>query len=235
MLQFILLFSASGSTELLQTHLHTLTHAHTQPSHCLWGCALKPVNLFHLSTLWLVHPHSASLTISPAPGCSLILYPTKADNLSKTYLSLLYSISGSSYFFFFFFIPILRGGSSFESTLGGLTRRSQKLYNTGGKILPDVCFERVFDTSYTSHRSWHCSLSHSLPHSSSCSTHPPFVISPFHLHVSNFLHSHLLILSAIFQLCPHFIFFLFRFVSLRPVISHNTRRGISSFCHTYKW
>lgn len=104
MLQFILLFSASGSTELLQTHLHTLTHAHTQPSHCLWGCALKPVNLFHLSTLWLVHPHSASLTISPAPGCSLILYPTKADNLSKTYLSLLYSISGSSYFFFFFFL-----------------------------------------------------------------------------------------------------------------------------------
>ena len=92
------------------------THTHTHPSPCLWGCALKPVNLFHLSTLWLVHPHSTSLTISPAPGCSLILYPTKADNLSKT--SLLYSISGSSYFFFSLSLSLsLRGGSSFESTL----------------------------------------------------------------------------------------------------------------------
>lgn len=97
-LHFILLFSVSCTpwNTLAHTHIH-IQYMH--PSPCLWVCALKPVNLFHQSRLWLVHPHNTSQTISPAPGCSLILYPTKSDNLSKTYLSLLYQ------WFFFVFFP----------------------------------------------------------------------------------------------------------------------------------
>lgn len=49
----------------------------------------KPADPFHLSTLRLVRPHSTSPTIAAASGRSLILYPTKADSLSKTPHSLL--------------------------------------------------------------------------------------------------------------------------------------------------
>lgn len=139
------------------------------------------------------------------------------------FLSCALSVAPFTAFFFF-----LRGGFSFESTLGGLTWRSQKLYNTGGKILPDVWFERVFDTSYT------CIIldialfhTHSLTRFSSHSTHPPFVISPFHLHLSNFLHSQLLFLYTLPLLLSPQVYFL-------PCFTHHiTKPPPHWFCVIY--
>lgn len=74
-----------------------------------------------------------------------------------------------------------------------------KLYNTGGKILSDVGFERVFDASYACIiLDIACFHTFSLLVLFSPPTpHPFFVISLFHLHLSNFLCSHLLFLYAL--------------------------------------
>lgn len=89
--------------------------------------------------------------------------------------------------------------------------------------------------------SWHCSRSHSLPRSSSCPTHPPFVNSPFHLHPCNFLHSHLLVLAAVFQIFAPFIIVPPSGLFFSLALTHHFPKHplllsvISSLCHTYKW
>lgn len=205
------------------------------PSHCLWGCALKPVNLFHLSTLWLVHPHSTSLTISPAPGCSLILYPTKADNLSKTYLSLLYSISGSSYFFFPWVVVVAVLSPHSEDLLGEV----KNYIIQEGKYCLTFAFRG-------------CLIHLMLP---SFLTLFPFTLTSSLLFLFNLLSlcnlSFFISISAtflaptfsfsmlftIFQTFLDFISFLFCFFFflVLPVVSQSLPWSISSFCQTYKW
>lgn len=85
------------------------------------------------------------------------------------------------------------------------------------------------------YRSWHSSRLCSLPLSSSCSTHPPFVNSPFHLHLSDFLHSHLILPTRF----SHLIFFLLRFILslILPIISQSLLCFYlsSPLPVTYKW
>lgn len=144
---------------------------------------------------WLVHPHSRSLTISPAPGCSLIPYPTKADHLSKTYLSLLYSLSGS---YFFFSREVVAALSPHSKDL--LWEAKNYIIQEGKYCLTFAlrgCLIHVTLLSFLT------LFSFTLTSSVLFFFNPPSLYSsPFHLHLSNVLHSHLLILSPLVQIFP---------------------------------
>lgn len=131
----------------------------------------------------------------------------------------------------------LAGSSRSESVRRKLILRNLKLYNTGGRMWPP--FDSIWCILLLN-CSWHCSLSLALPHSSSCSTHyPPFVNLPFHLHLTNLLPSHLLILSAVLQILAPFIILhcqvcfcicCTRNFSKKPLLLC----VIVTSCHTYK-
>lgn len=182
--------------------------------------------------LWLVHPHSTSLTISPAPGCSLILYPTKADNLSKTYLSLLYSISGLSYFFPWEVVAALSPHSE------DLLWEVKNYIIQEGKYCLTFAFRGCL--IYLTLALFLTLFSFTLTSSLLLFNPSSLCKLAFSSHLNNFHHSHLLILT-IFPIFLHFIFFLLRFTFLLalPIVSQSLLLCfplvIYSFCHTYKW